>query len=158
MSEMGRPSVSRLVANLRLVYSAFTPSEERAGQGRALTYAIAARISEILPSDEFELQANDMTITIKGIGRCTGYSYSTAPFLLWNLASPASERLEHIFEIQSRGLQEFITKARHEPWPAKGAEAHVRVTTDEVAVWWGGPSEVDSLVTLSPISRRDLGL
>jgi hypothetical protein len=158
MSAMGRPSFSRLVANLRLVHSAFTPSEERAGQGKVLTYAIAERISEILPSDEFELQAKDITINIRGIGRCSGYSYSTAPSLLWNLASPASERLEKIFEIQSRGLQEFITKARHEPWPAKGTDAHVRVTTDEVTVWWGGPREADALVTLSPISRRELGL
>lgn len=158
MSGMGRSSFSQLVANLRLVRSAFTPSEERASQGRTLTDAIAAGIGEILPSDEFELHAKDMTISIRGIGRCSGYSYSTAPFLLWNLALPASARLEHIFEVQSRGLQQFITKARHEPWPAKGAEAHVRVTPDEVAVWWGGPSEVDALVTLSPISRRDLGL
>ena len=155
---MGWPLFSRLVANLRLVRCTFMPSEERAGQGGMLTGAIAAGIREILPSDEFELRATDMTINIRGIGRCSGYSYSTAPFLLWNLPSPASERLERIFDIQSRGLQEFITNARHEPWPARGAEAHVRVTPDEVAVWWGGPREVDALVSLSPISRRDLGV
>lgn len=158
MSAMGRPLFSRLVANLRLVHSAFTPSEEREGQGRILTYAIADRVREILSADEFELRTNGITINIRGIGRCSGYSYSTAPSLLWNLASPASERLERIFEVQSHGLQKFIAKARHEPWPAKGAEAHFRVTQDEIAVWWGGPNEVDALVTLSPISRRDLGL
>jgi hypothetical protein len=158
MSAMGWSSFSRLVANLRLVRSAFTPSEQRTDQGGVLTCAIAAGIREILPSDEFELQATDMTISIKGIGRCSGYSYSTAPFLLWNLALPASARLEQIFEIQSRGLQEFITKARHEPWPAKGAKAHVRVTPEEVVVWWGGPREADAHVTLRPISREKLGL
>lgn len=153
---VARPALNRIFADLRLLKTALSPSPERSSEGTILTYAIAERLQEILPAGEFELKTNGKTINIKGIGPCRGSSYSTAPWLLYNMPTPVPDRLALIFRTQSQGVQRFISRARHAPWPAPGAEAHTRITAEAVAVWWGGPDEADAVIRWRPFLLDEL--
>jgi hypothetical protein len=146
------------IANQWRLLRNVTPSPEQVKIGTTLTYVITERLRDILPSNEFDLDTDGSTIRITGVGLCRGNSYSTIPWLLLGLPGSDSERLERILKIYGRDVQKFLTKARHEPWPANGAESHVRVTLDTVDVWWGGSDESDAVVRLRTISRRELGI
>jgi hypothetical protein len=149
-------TLSRITHQLSLLRKVLSPASDEADRGRALTYAIADRIQEVLIPSEFNLKTDGKIISVKGVGSRRGYSYSTAPSLLWNLPYPRSRRLELIFDIQSRELQRFLTAARHTPWPARDAMPHIKITSDAVHVWWGGFTEADALVRLRPIYIDEL--
>lgn len=155
---MGRYWFKQGIANIRLLREAVSPSPERAATGSRLTYAIADRLREILPTGDFDLSTDGRIIRIRGLGVCRGNSCSLAPGLLWNLPKPTGERLELIFETYGRDIQRFLTKSLRCPWPEEGAGLHIDISSEIIEVWWGGPDKIDAAVRLRPIERRELGV
>jgi hypothetical protein len=135
-----------------------SPPPERVSEAEQLTAVIADRIAEVLPEREFRLKLAHPIISIDGIGSRYGNGYSTAPAVLWYLPLPASRRLKMIFEAQTRDLQRFLSNVRGEPWPRRGAQPHVDVTSSAIHAWWGGAAEADAVVQLRPVSREELGI
>jgi hypothetical protein len=124
----------------------------------ALTNSLAERIREILPAGEFEVEACSGIVNIQGIGQYRGSSMASMSVLLLGMPGDISDKLDMIFMSQGEEIQEFLTDLLGEPWPARGAKPHVRVTQDTVQLWWGGPTKDQAVVKLRPILRRDLGL
>lgn len=148
----------RIVASWRTMGDVFARTAESGDGGTALTHAIAERLREILPEDEFNLESDDRVIHITGIGPCRGNSYNTMPWLLWNLPGPPLARLERIFETYSRDVQRFLTKSRKRPWPVEGAEPHIDICLETVDVWWGGSNKAEAAVRLRQFNRKELGI
>ncbi len=131
---------------------------ERVNEAKQLTAVIAERLAEVLPQQEFRLKLAYPIISIDGIGSRYGNGYSTVPALLWYLPLPASRRLELIFERQAGDLQRFLSNVRGAPWPRRGAQPHVDVTSSAIHAWWGGSTEADAVIHLRPVSRDELGV
>jgi hypothetical protein len=143
---------------LQLAIAGVSPSNHDVEIGYKLTSMLAERIRELLPADDFSVMSTGLTIKVVGRGKCHGFTYSTAPSVVWYLPQSVDRRLERVCDVQARDLQRFVSNAKGEEWPAAGATPHVRVNGDSVKVWWGGDSESSAPAKLGQIDRRELGV
>lgn len=116
---------------------------------------LAQRAADVAP-DSVEVVAEEAGITIVG-GGSSGYRRETILLgLAMRTALGPHESLELAIKMFSAGLQNALTDAVGEPWPTSAAPSHFCITTDRIAVWWGGSSEDEAVVRLRPIVRHEL--
>lgn len=120
--------------------------------------ALAERTKELLAGESFEVSTDGRLVTVTGLGQFHGKSHVLMPVFIWRTPLPATERLTLMFESASRRLQEFLTAAYGQPWPAADTKAHVAVSDELISVWWGGDTEAEAVARLRPISRSALGV
>lgn len=147
-----------LLRKWRLAVAAVSPSNHDVEIGDKLTSMLAERIRELLPADDFSVTSTGLTIKVVGQGKCVGFTYSTAPSIVWHLPSTVDGRLERVCNVQARDLQRFISNVKGKEWPAAGAMPHVHVDSENVKVWCGGESEDSVPAKLRPINRIELGI
>jgi hypothetical protein len=126
--------------------------------GEKLASAWAARVREVLPEHEFNVTVEGEVIRIKGIGSREGAGLVSRPTVALRLPLSVSRRLKIFCENASGSLQEFVTAARGEAWPAPDAQRHFSVSSDTVRVWWTGASQDEIIVQMTPISRMEIGV
>jgi hypothetical protein len=123
--------------------------------------AVAQRYREVLPEDEFdvEYEAGTFNLTVSSIGaHRPGAVMIGLAHMVLRLPLPRSLRLRTFFENEAQGLQDFVSEITGKPWPAPGATPHVRVTVDEVRVWYGDANEHGAALSWRPITRAELGI
>jgi hypothetical protein len=156
---MGRlmmsPPRREVFRNTALVFAAALSADQRSAE--ALTNLLAGRLEEILPADDFEVEARLGVLNIRGVGRFQGSSTVSTPALVLAISEGSwEERLGAVFMTEGENLQDFLTHVYGEPWPARDATPHVCVTAEDIRLWWGGPTEDDASMKLRPISRQEL--
>jgi hypothetical protein len=126
--------------------------------GEKLACVWAARVREVLPEHEFNVTVEGEVIRIKGIGSREGAGLVSRPTVALLLPLSVSRRLKIFCENASGSLQEFVTAARGEAWPAPDAQRHFSVGSDMVRVWWTGAGQDEIIVQMTPISRMEIGV
>lgn len=121
-----------------------------------LVDALGARWREHLSASDFAVETATGTLDIKGQGRLRWFARIARPAMGADWSRRAGVVLEEAVMSEARALQKLLTKVQKRPWPAVGAETHVRVTADEVQVWWGVASGNDPAVHMRPISRQEI--
>jgi hypothetical protein len=101
---------------------------------------LAQRLTEILPADEFEVEVRGTTLAVRSLRR-PGASLLTGALFELRLPLPMALRLRVYFENQADSLQDFVSEVKGTEWPAAGAKPRVRVTDEEVHVWYGSGDE-----------------
>jgi hypothetical protein len=124
-----------------------------------VTEAIAARYREILPPG-FVVETNGPILNVK---TPTGGSVFFGNFILRFPFLPAKYRLERFAHVAFGNLPEQIAHAASifpdVEWPAIGTTCHVRVSIDEVHIWYGHTdNEDEAVLKVRPIPRTELGL
>lgn len=122
-----------------------------------LVAAWASRLEDILPSDEFCVEAEQQMLRIRGIGPLKGASMIGSPGLVLRLPLPESYRLKLLFEDECRDLQHFVTRVRHEPWPFSDAEPDVSVDDQTIRISWRSPADRTTVLSVPPIERAEVG-
>lgn len=124
------------------------------------TEAVAARYREILP-DWFQIETNGPVLSIKAPGH-SGTFFGN--FILHMPLQSARYRLEQYTQKAFGDLPKIVAYVKglglvDFDWPALGASCHVRVTQDEVRVWYGrSDSEEEAVLTVRAIPRSELGV
>jgi hypothetical protein len=121
-----------------------------------VTEAVAARYREILPP----AFANGPLLSMAYPG---GGGLFFGNFVLHFPLFPATYRLEQFAKMAFGDLPETVAGvAKLWPavsWAAIGTTCHVRVTSDEVRIWFGhSDHEDDAVLNVRPIPRADLGI
>jgi len=112
----------------------------------------AARVAELLPAGEFELSGG-ATFGMRWHG---GSSMAVLPFGLLGLPGTRKQKLERTYRALAEGVQQSVSKSRGAPWPGPNATSHVRVTAEQVEVWWESTDGSAGTVRLRPVPRAEL--
>jgi hypothetical protein len=127
----------------------------------AISTAIADRIRETVPPQRIEVITDDNAVTVStraGSGHSGGVLHLTASLWMLRAPLPMRLRLRLLFENHAASVQEFLSRALGSPWSSPAIKAHVRVTDDQINVWFGGNDPRDAEVTWRPFDRNELGL
>lgn len=125
-----------------------------------VTEAVAARYREILPKGcVVEAKGPILSTQLPG---CVG-SVFFGNFILRFPFLGAEYRLEEFAKMAFGRLPGLVSaSAKHVKgleWPAIGTTCHVRVTADEVRIWYGNSDiEEEAVLKVRPIPRSELGL
>jgi hypothetical protein len=124
-----------------------------------VTETIATRYREILPA-VFEVETNGPLLLMKYPGGSVSFFGN---FVLHMPLLSADYRLRGFAKIAFKDLPGQVAKAvTFQPeitWPGLGTECHVRVTDDDVHVWFGhSDREKEALLVVRPILRSELGV
>lgn len=113
----------------------------------ALTSALAVRLREVLPSPEYEISIKGLAVSIHR-RECPGSAMGIPAAML---AAPGNrdEKLQLALEMIAEMAKHYV---------APEVTSRVQVTSDILAVWWGGTTEKDAVVRLRPILRKEIGL
>lgn len=111
----------------------------------------------MLADEEFEVRTKGTAVSLFGVGGLRGQSFGVAFGPIWLSRISREEKLEAVFDMTSKGLQKFLTKALRRPWPSKYAEPHVQITGDSVHMWWGGDDEATAALSMRPILCEEIG-
>jgi hypothetical protein len=125
----------------------------------ALWGAIAERLHEVLPSDEFRITAKVDGVSIVW-DAANHHRHATLDLsgLMLELPLPGDVRLRLFFENQAASVQEFVSDVTGTAWPAPGARPHVHVEPTSIEVWYDGPDPASASLTWRPLDRTALGL
>jgi hypothetical protein len=118
--------------------------------------ALGVRLQEIFPRDDgwiVDVQGPVLTVRSARGGSSTGM-----PGMSLLPRGSADARLKRTFEAEAEALSNWVAVAHRNKAPGASFDPHVRVTSETVHVWWGGPTERDASVKLRPIPRAELGL
>ena len=153
-----RPTLSSIRA-CQAGYMRFGPPDRPSPKlgPSGVTEAVATRYREILPS-VFEIETNGPLLLMRYPGGSLSFFGN---FVLHVPLLSAEYRLSEFAKIAFKDLPEHVARvAVHRPeitWAALGTECHVRVTHDDVHVWYGhSDSEDDAALVVRPIPRSDL--
>jgi len=113
----------------------------------ALTHALADRLHEVLPGPEYEVTIGGLAVSLRQ--RETVGSAICVPAVMLAKPGGMDEKLRLALEMTAEMAKYYV---------APEATAHVQVTVDMLAVWWGGPTERDAVARLRPIPRQEIGL
>ena len=125
---------------------------------RALIEMMATRTQEMLSPDEFSVSSDGKTIVVRGVGGFLGKTNFLMPMFIWRAPLPLTQRLDMLCRSHGKRLQEFLSGARGEAWPAEGADLHISITGEAISMWWGGPNEDEAVLRMRPILREEIGV
>ena len=112
---------------------------------------------EVLPASDFDVTAGHASVAVVALLSRDASTVST-PAIMLGMPGTAEERLERAYLTCAKGLQEFVSEVQGQPWPARGATAHVRAGPDQVDVWSSVGNAADAVVQLRPVPRTELGM
>lgn len=122
--------------------------------------ALANAYGAILPSKGFKVVVDADRVVVRAVppSRHAGSVLNGAGVLTLLLPLPKPLRLRVFFENEARALQEFVSKMEHKDWPAPDTAPHVRVTDDEIRVWYGNADENSAPLHWPTLDRKTLGI
>ena len=123
-----------------------------------LIEAMSERVAEIVDPADCEVTTDGKTIKLVGVNRLLGNMTTIMPFFILRAPLPADQRLKMAVEAVAKSTQRFLTSCGGPAWPAPDTGPHVTVSSEQINVWWGGPSEADATVRFRPLDRRQLGV
>jgi hypothetical protein len=124
---------------------------------RSLVSGWVERVREILPADEFDVDARGTAFSIAprhGDGRWG----VTTPIIMLSLPGSPREKLVRTYRMLAESIPEMICEVRGEQWPGQDPQTHVSVGSDQIDVWWESAADPDATVRLRPIPRAELGI
>jgi hypothetical protein len=131
----------------------------RASLAEKITRTLGDGISEVLPSDRFEVRVRSKVITIAGKEDLSGNSITLATAAIWLLPLPESRRITMIFEGYAKAVQDFVSRTQKEPWPAPDADTRMEIVNNAIHVWWGSDSDKDhAVLRMKPISFAEFSI
>jgi hypothetical protein len=136
-------------------------------QAEVVVAAWAERAGDVVPNGVV-LESRSISLTMSSEGGRRGSMSLALAGLVLLVPGTAEQRLRRAFQSFATELQQFVSAhPRQRPWPGPKPETHVRVTTDNVEVWWTSPGRPSSrgqrpiepvTVRIRPISRSELGI
>lgn len=112
-----------------------------------LTQALARRLREVLPADQYEVKTGGLALIVRS--RDGRRSASSAPATMLATPGPRDAKLRRVLEVTADMVQSFI---------APNAVPAVSVTATKLAISWRGLLAPGVTVSLREIKRDEIGL
>lgn len=136
--------LSGLRTSLALLYAA----GRYRNQSEALTRALANRLSEILPEDEYNVDVDGFALKVQ---RTSAYGGGMTCIPAVGLIAPGNDeaKLQRACELAAEALRDYA---------AAGGKPHVSITADSIIIWWEATSGREKDVRLAPMRRAEIGM